>query len=144
MGGLGLPCPNRFWGILLTPHPHRHRKETRMTDHTSPGDLIVILSNTDSAESAARMARELVGKQLVACVNVVPGVRSFYRWKGKIAEDDEHLMVIKTRRSLFEQVRACMRELHPYELPEIIALPIQEGDPDYLTWVRECTAEIKS
>ncbi len=115
-----------------------------MTDHTSPGDLIVILSNTDSAESAARMARELVGKQLVACVNVVPGVRSFYRWKGKIAEDDEHLMVIKTRRSLFEQVRACMRELHPYELPEIIALPIQEGDPDYLTWVRECTAEIKS
>ncbi len=115
-----------------------------MTGNTSPDDLIIVLSNTDSAESAARMARELVGRKLVACVNVVPGVRSFYRWKGKIAEDGEHLMVIKTRRSLFEQVRVCMRELHPYELPEIIALPLQEGDPDYLAWVRECTAEIKS
>ncbi len=115
-----------------------------MTGNTSPDELIVVLSNTDSAESAARMARELVGKKLVACVNVVPGVRSFYRWKGKIAEDGEHLMVIKTRRSLFEQVRVCMRELHPYELPEIIALPLQGGDPDYLAWVRECTAEIKS
>ncbi len=115
-----------------------------MTGNTSPDDLIVVLSNTESAESAARMARELVGRKLVACVNVVPGVRSFYRWKGEIAEDDEHLMVIKTRRSLFEQVRICMRELHPYELPEIIALPLQEGDPGYLAWVHECTAEIKS
>ena len=115
-----------------------------MTGSTSPDDVIVVLSNTDSAESAARMARELVGKKLVACVNVVPGVRSFYRWKGEIAEDDEHLMVIKTRRSLFEQVRICMRELHPYELPEIIALPLQGGDSGYLEWVRECTAGIKS
>ena len=115
-----------------------------MTGNTSSDDLIIVLSNTDSAESAARMARELVGKKLVACVNVVPGVRSFYRWKGEIAEDDEHLMVIKTRRSLFEQVRICMRELHPYELPEIIALSLQGGDSGYLEWVRECTAGIKS
>ncbi len=115
-----------------------------MTGNTSPDDLIVVLSNTDSAESAARMARELVGKKLVACVNVVPGVRSFYRWKGEIVEDGEHLMVIKTRRSLFEQVRICMRELHPYELPEIIALPLEGGDSAYLDWVRESTTELKS
>lgn len=111
-----------------------------MSGNISPDEVIVILSNTDSAESAARMARELVGRKLVACVNVIPGIRSFYRWKGDIVEDGEHLMVIKTRRSLFEQVRRCVRELHPYELPEIIALPLEEGDAGYLDWVRECTA----
>jgi len=111
-----------------------------MTGTHPPDEVIIILSNTDSAESAARMARELVGRKLVACVNVVPGVRSFYRWKGEIVEDGEHLMVMKTRRAMFEQVRVTLRELHPYELPEIIALPLAEGDTDYLDWVREGTA----
>lgn len=110
-----------------------------MPEHRSADDIMVILSNTESAESAARMARELVQRKLAACVNVIPGVRSFYRWKGEITEDGEHLMVIKTRRSLFDSVRGCLREIHPYDLPEIIGLPLQEGDADYLDWVRECT-----
>lgn len=110
-----------------------------MPERRSADDIMVILSNTESAESAARMARELVQRKLAACVNVIPGVRSFYRWKGEITEDGEHLMVIKTRRSLFDSVRVCLREIHPYDLPEIIGLPVQEGDADYLDWVRECT-----
>jgi periplasmic divalent cation tolerance protein len=115
-----------------------------MGGDTSSDDVIVVLCNTDGAESAAAIARELVGGGLVACVNVVAGVRSFYRWKGEVSEDSEHLMVIKTRRSLFEQVRQCIRGLHPYDWPEIIALPLAAGDAGYLDWVRECTAKVTS
>jgi len=113
-----------------------------MSANGSPDEVLVVLCSTDGAESAARMARELLDGRLVACVNVVAGVRSFYRWKGEIAEDGEHLMVIKTRQVLFEQVRNCIRGLHPYDLPEIIAVPLAAGDGAYLDWVRECTSEV--
>ena len=108
----------------------------------SSDDILVVLCTTDSAESAAGMARELVGRQLAACVNVIPGVRSFYRWQGEIAEDGEHLLVIKTRAARLEEARTCIRELHPYDLPEVIALPVQDGDGDYLDWVRQSTEDV--
>ena len=91
------------------------------------------------AERAISLARALVDEGLAACVNVVPGVRSIYRWEGKIEESDEVLCLIKTRPEIFERVRLRIAELHPYEVPEILAFTVDEGSPTYLDWVRAAT-----
>ena len=98
---------------------------------------VVVLSTVGSAEDAARLARALVERRLAACVNVVPGVRSVYRWKGQVEEEDERLLVIKTRRDRFEALREALAALHPYELPEAIVLPIEAGHAPYLAWLDE-------
>jgi periplasmic divalent cation tolerance protein len=90
-------------------------------------------------ERAAALARILVGEGLAACVNVVPGIRSIYRWEGRIQEDDEVLCLIKTRPALFERVRRRILELHPYEVPEILAFGVDEGSPTYLDWLHDAT-----
>ena len=96
---------------------------------------VVVLSTVGKAEDASRIARALVERRLAACVNVVPGVRSFYRWKGAVEEEDERLLVIKTRRDRFEALREALVALHPYELPEAIVLPIEAGHVPYLAWL---------
>jgi Uncharacterized protein involved in tolerance to divalent cations len=83
------------------------------------------------------LAKLLVEKKLAACVNVVKGLRSFYWWKGKIEEDDEELLIIKTSRETYGELEKQIRENHPYTVPEIIALPIILGNPDYLAWIDE-------
>ena len=80
------------------------------------------------------MARALVEGRLAACVNVVPGVRSFYRWKGEVDSGVEFLLIVKTSRDLFPALRAEMEKLHPYELPELLALPVVAGAENYLSW----------
>lgn len=100
-------------------------------------DHVVVLSTVGKAEDAARLARALVERRLAACVNVVAGVRSVYRWKGNVEEDEERLLVIKTRRDRFEALRAALLSLHPYELPEAIVLPIEAGHAPYLAWLDE-------
>jgi periplasmic divalent cation tolerance protein len=100
-------------------------------------DRVVVLSTVGTAEDAARIARALVERRLAACVNVLPGVRSFYRWKGAAEEDEERLLVIKTRRDRFEALREALVALHPYELPEAIVLPIEAGHAPYLAWIDE-------
>jgi len=105
-------------------------------------DKIVVLSSCGSAEDAARIARALVEKKLAACVNVMPAVRSFYRWKGAIEDEQESLLVIKSSRALFDQLRAEIEKLHSYEVPEIIAVPIVDGSEGYLEWLeRELAAK---
>lgn len=104
------------------------------------GRYIVCLVTIDDLEKAAYIAQTLVEKKLAACVNIIPQIRSIYSWKGKVCDEIERLMVIKTRQDLFAALQASVRELHPYELPEIIALDIQEGLPDYLQWIDESTA----
>jgi periplasmic divalent cation tolerance protein len=96
---------------------------------------IVVLVTAGSAENAEALARALVGESLAACVNILPGIRSIYRWQGKIADDAEHLLVIKTERGRFSEVEARVRSLHTYEIPEIIALEIVEGSKPYLDWL---------
>jgi len=91
-------------------------------------------------ERATALARTLVDEALAACVNVVPGVRSIYRWEDKIQEDDEVLCLIKTRPAIFDRVRERILELHPYEVPEILAFAVDEGSPAYLDWLRDATA----
>ena len=99
---------------------------------------ICIICTTAPPSHAAALARSLIEKNLVACVNITP-VRSLYRWKGEFCDEEEHLLVIKTRRELVQTVMQAIREEHPYEVPEIIALPVTEGYPPYLEWVFEET-----
>jgi periplasmic divalent cation tolerance protein len=108
-------------------------------------DKIVVLSTCASPEDAARIARSLVEKKLAACVNVMPAVRSFYRWKGVVEDNQESLLVIKSSRGLFDQLRAEIEKLHSYEVPEVIALPIVDGSEGYLEWLdRELAAKLES
>ena len=96
---------------------------------------LVVLMTAPSAEVAASMARDVVEGGLAACVNLVPGVRSIYRWEGRTCDDPEVLCVIKTRADRFAELRARIVALHPYEVAEVIGLPIAEGSTPYLSWI---------
>jgi periplasmic divalent cation tolerance protein len=98
---------------------------------------IVVLSTVERAEDAERIARELVERGLAACVNVVPGLVSIYRWKGELERAEERLLLIKTRAERFEALREALVALHPYDVPEVLALPITEGHAPYLAWLDE-------
>jgi periplasmic divalent cation tolerance protein len=98
-------------------------------------DKIVVLNTCGSEEEAERLARSLVDRRLAACVTVISPVRSFYRWKGAVADAAEWLLVIKTSRPLFARLRTALESTHSYELPEILALPVTEGSPNYLSWM---------
>jgi periplasmic divalent cation tolerance protein len=107
----------------------------------SPSQHVVVLSTVSRAEDAERIARALVERRLAGCVNVVPGLVSFYRWKGQLEKDDERLLVIKTRRDRLPALADALASLHPYELPELLALPVEAGSPAYLRWLDESVAE---
>ena len=98
-------------------------------------DKIVVLNTCGSMEEAERIARALVEKRLAACVNIVPAVRSFYRWKDVIEDSGEILLVIKSSRALFNDLRVELEKLHSYEVPEVVALQIVEGSEAYLNWM---------
>jgi len=100
-------------------------------------DKRIILTTTGSQEEAAKIARHLVERGLAACVNIVPQVTSVYRWKDKVEESAEWLLIIKTTAGMFGQVRHAIVDLHSYELPECICLTIEDGSPDYLQWIAE-------
>jgi periplasmic divalent cation tolerance protein len=97
---------------------------------------ILVLTTADSPELAARIANALVEAREAACVNIVPGIRSIYRWEGKVCDEQELLLVIKSTRDRFEAVRARIRQVHTYQVPEVVAVDIETGDPDYLAWLR--------
>jgi periplasmic divalent cation tolerance protein len=103
-------------------------------------DKIVVLCTCGTAEEAERIASGLVETRVAACVNVVPGLTSVYRWQGAIERSPECLLVIKSRRSLFERLRAEIEKMHSYEVPEIIAVPIVDGAEAYLAWIDKETA----
>jgi len=101
-------------------------------------DYIVVYV-TAPQDEAVDLAKTLVEERLVACVNIVPGLRSIYWWQGKVEDEPEVLCIMKTRSNLFESLRDRVRELHSYEVEEIIALPIVAGNPPYLDWITENT-----
>jgi periplasmic divalent cation tolerance protein len=96
---------------------------------------LVVLSTFPDAETAARIARVLVDERLAACANLVAAVRSIYRWQGAIQDDAESLAIINTTTDRYPALAARIAELHPYEVPEIIALPMTDGHPPYLAWL---------
>jgi len=98
-------------------------------------DKIVILSTCATEEEAERLARVLLDARLAACINVIPRVRSFYRWKGAIESGDECLLLIKSSRGLFGELKAALEKVHSYEVPEMVALPVVEGAANYLEWM---------
>jgi periplasmic divalent cation tolerance protein len=100
-------------------------------------DKTLVLSTTESIDEARRIAEALVERKLAACVNIIPGITSIYRWKGKVQEAEEWLLLIKTNRSAFERLRTALKELHPYELPECIAIAIDDGSEEYLKWITD-------
>jgi periplasmic divalent cation tolerance protein len=104
-----------------------------MADANREYRLVVCTAGSD--EQAETIARALVERRLAACVNIVGSTCSVYRWKGEVVRDAEILLLIKTTADAFERVRDAIRALHSYEVPEIIALPIREGDPPYLDWI---------
>jgi periplasmic divalent cation tolerance protein len=102
-------------------------------------DFIVVFVTCGSEEEALKIARALVEEKLAACANIVSPLRSIYRWEGKIWDEKEWLLIIKTQQSTFEDLSKRVKALHSYSLPEIIALPIVEGSPAYLNWIEENT-----
>ena len=105
-----------------------------------PADFVVVLVTAPEGEVASRIANTLVAESLVACVNILPGLRSIYRWEGKVCDESEVLCFMKTRLELFPRLRERIAELHPYQVPEIIALPLAAGSAPYLNWVFQSTA----
>ncbi|MGM0574202.1 MAG: divalent-cation tolerance protein CutA [Myxococcota bacterium] len=91
-------------------------------------------------DEAATVARRLLRERLVACINIVPGVKSLYWWKDEVAEDDESLLVIKAPKSAYERLESRLTEIHPYDVPEILSLPVEDGANAYVSWVLESTA----
>lgn len=98
-------------------------------------DKIVVLSTCSTAEEAERIARRLVDKRLAACVNVIAGARSIYRWRGAVEDAPESILIIKSRRDLFDALRAEVEKAHSYEIPEVIAVSIVDGSAGYLSWL---------
>lgn len=101
---------------------------------------IVVLVTAGSEEEGLKIARVLVEEKVVACVNLFPGIRSVFQWQGKVTEEQEVLLFAKTVSGAFNRLVSVVRAHHSYDVPEIIALPIQHGLPEYLAWVRETTS----
>lgn len=100
-------------------------------------DKRLVLTTAGSRDEARRIAEALVDRRLAACVNVVPGILSIYRWKGKREEANEWLLLIKTTHAAFERVRDAIKEMHSYDLPECLCLTIEDGSEEYLNWLAE-------
>ena len=101
----------------------------------SDSERAIVLITVGSLEEAEKIAQALVERMLAACVNIVPSITSVYRWQDEVQRDSEALLIVKSRRDVFEHLKRCVKELHSYETPEIIALPIVAGDADYLRWL---------
>ena len=97
--------------------------------------ITLVMTSVGTEQQAVEISEELIARRLATCINIVPCLRSIYRWKGKICEDTEYLLLIKTPMKLFEDVSAAIREYHSYELPEILALPVTAAEEHFHNWV---------
>ena len=107
-------------------------------------DEIVVMVTVCSEDEATKISKVLVEKKLAACVNIIPGVRSIFQWDGKITEEQEFLLLAKTVKEAFDQLARAVKANHSYRVPEVIAIPIQHGSKEYLSWIREMTKSGKA
>lgn len=119
----------------------KNLSETIFSTYAFMNQALIVLTTLPSQESALELAEDLVGKRLAACVNILPPMTSVYKWKGKLEKGQEHQLLIKTSADRYPELEALIRRSHPYELPEIIALPVAAGLHAYLDWVGAQTAE---
>ncbi len=102
-------------------------------------EAILVMVTCGSSQEAEKIAQLLLEERLVACVNIAGRIRSLFHWEGAIARESESLLLMKTRAECFDELSRRVKEVHSYEVPEIIAMPIMVGNPDYLDWIREST-----
>jgi len=103
-----------------------------------PANYQIILCTCPDKDTAEKLARLLVANHEAACVNIIPGITSIYAWQGQIESAQEHLLLIKAHNDYYQSIETTLRNHHPYELPEIIAAPIERGLPEYLHWIDSC------
>lgn len=103
-------------------------------------DAIVVLTTVASEDEAVRLIRTLLERRLIACGTMLPGARSLYRWQGKIADEKEILLLLKTRSARVEALQDSFRELHPYKVPELLAMSVDTGLEKYLEWINTETS----
>jgi periplasmic divalent cation tolerance protein len=106
-------------------------------------DKIIVLTTAGSSDEARRIADTLIERRQAACVNILKGVQSIYRWKGKSEESEEWMLLVKTTAASFESVQKTIKELHSYELPECMQILVEDGCPAYLRWIDESVGEKK-
>ena len=99
--------------------------------------VTLAMTSVGTEQQAVEISEELIARRLATCINIVPCLRSIYRWKGKVCEDTEYLLLIKTPEKLFEDVSSAIREFHSYELPEILAMPVTAAEDNFHRWVLE-------
>ena len=102
-------------------------------------DAIVVLTTVASDEEAVKLVRELLERRLIACGTLLPGARSLYRWQGKVADEQEVVILLKTRSARLDSLRTAFGELHPYKVPELLAMPVEGGNEKYLEWINSET-----
>ena len=117
--------------------PAATRFPARRPKHSAPESAILVLTTLPERAAAEALARELLAARLAACIQLGSTVQSLYHWRGEIETADEIPIAIKTRVGLYARVEAVIRKRHPYELPEIVAVPISDGLPEYLEWIAE-------
>lgn len=100
----------------------------------------LILCTCPDADTAEKLAHHLIASKLAACVNILPGIRSVYEWQGEIETSQEHLLLIKSHQQRYQAIESLLKNLHPYQLPEIIAVGIDQGSLEYLKWIDSCLA----
>lgn len=104
-----------------------------------PETTLIVLTTLPDPASAEDLAEKLIAENIAACVNIMGEMTSIYRWQGKIHKGTEHQLMVKTTDKCYPQVQALIKDNHPYELPEILAIPVADGLPDYIDWVNTCT-----
>lgn len=102
--------------------------------------ITLVMTSVGTEQQAVEISEELISRRLATCINIVPCLRSIYRWKGKVCEDTEYLLMIKTPEKLFADVSSAIREFHSYELPEILALPVSAAESNFHQWVLQMVA----
>lgn len=103
-------------------------------------DALVVLTTVSATEEAVRLIRVLLDRRLIACGTILPGARSLYRWEGKVADESEIVVLLKTRAARLEALEVAFGELHPYKVPELLAMPVHAGLDKYLNWINSETS----